>query len=796
MPLLISNLSHDQGKYFQSFPPNFGRTSCSPANMDSELISKLSSLGLDDNKAKETAKNKKLSLAISSLMDETNFSGNDRHTGLLLYSLAASCTSPDALKHRLFVGKKIVKGDLTSESQVQAAIRYVERLSGDLHESTFDMECGVGVVVAPEIVNRYVKEAISKYKNDLLEDRYSFNTGNLLKYLRDIPELRWADRKLVKETLDSEIEELLGPKTEDDSKKKRPIFSSSPLPSPIGAATRTFEGEVLKLHKPGENKQLNDKIMQKHLAATGGRVVTRFPPEPNGFLHIGHAKAINFSFRYAEAHNGICYLRYDDTNPEAEKDLYYKSIKETVEWLGFEPNEVTAASDYFQQLYEYAVELIRRGKAYVCHLSPEEVNASRGGKDHSGTRFESPWRNRPIEESLKEFERMKNGEYKEGEATLRLKMDMNSSNPCLWDLVAYRVMYTPHCRTGRQWNIYPMYDYTHCLCDSIENITHSLCTTEFINAREAYYWVCDALEVYKAVQWEYGRLNITNTVLSKRKLTKLVEEKIVDGWDDPRVYTLAGIRRRGFPPVAINRFVEELGITTAASVVDVRKLESVVRDELNRITHRRMAVLEPLLVKITNIPEKIEWITIPNDPRDPSKGESQIPFCSQAFIDYGDFRLEYDEEYKRFAPDQPVGLFKIGVLTYERHETDGSGRITCIYAKLDRSDDAAKPKTFVQWVANAPSSVGSPIKAVVRIYSTLFNSINPDEAPGGFLKDINPNSLREINDALVDLRLSDAQVEDKFQFQRLGYFCKDRDSTKERPVFNLTVSIKEDPHKS
>ena len=764
--------------------------------MDADLISKLSSLGLDDIKAKETAKNKKLSSAISSLMDETDFVGNDRHTGLLLYSLAASSTSPDALKHRSFIGKKIVKGDLTNESQVQAAIKYVEKLSGDLHESAFDMECGVGVVVEPEVINYYVRETISKNKEDLLEERYSFSIGGLLKYLRDIPELRWADRKLVKEKLDTEIEELLGPKTEDDSKKKRTSSSASPLSSSAGSASRIFEGDVLKLHKPGENKQLNEEIMRKHLAATGGKVITRFPPEPNGFLHIGHAKAMNFSFRYAEAHNGICYLRYDDTNPEAEKDLFYKSIKETVEWLGFKPHKITAASDYFQQLYEYAVELIKRGKAFVCHLNPEEINASRGGKDHSGARFESPWRNRPIEESLREFERMKNGEYKEGEATLRLKMDMNSGNPCMWDLVAYRVMYTPHCRTGRQWVIYPMYDYTHCLCDSIEDITHSLCTTEFINAREAYYWVCDALEVYKAVQWEYGRLNITNTVLSKRKLTKLVEEKVVDGWDDPRIYTLAGIRRRGFPPAAINRFVEELGITTAASVVDVRKLESVVRDEFNKTTHRRMAVLEPLAVVITNLGSNVEWITIPNDPRDPAKGESQVPVSSQIFIDYSDFRLgEYDEEYKRFAPNQPVGLFKVGVLTFEKYEADDSGKITIIYASLDRSDNAIKPKTFIQWVANAPS-VGSPIKADVRIYSNLFNSINPDEAPGGFLKDINPNSLRLITDALVDVRLRDAQVEDKFQFQRLGYFCKDKDSTKEKPVFNLTVSIKEDPHKN
>ena len=762
--------------------------------MDDILLAKFAALGLDDTKAKETLKNKKLSTAIDTLMEESGFTGNNRPVGLLLYCLAASCTSADALKHRAFIGKKVVKGDLSSDAQVLAAIKYCEKLGkAELNQSAFDAECGVGVAVSEDVIKAHVEQVINKHSEALKEERYNFNSGILMKEIRDVAELRWADRKLVKDSLDAAVLALLGPKTEQDNKpaKKKAVAVPTTEQEPT---TRQFEGDVLKLHKPGENKQLNEEIRKKHLAATGGKVVTRFPPEPNGFLHIGHAKAMNFSFRYAEAHDGICYLRYDDTNPEAEKQMYYESIKEAVGWLGFEPHQVTAASDYFQNLYELAVDLIKRGQAYVCHMTPEEIHASRGG-DEAGARFDSPWRNRPVEESLREFERMKNGEYEEGKATLRLKQDMSSGNPCMWDLVAYRVMYTPHCRTGRTWNIYPMYDFTHCLCDSLENITHSLCTTEFINAREAYYWVCDSLEVYKPVQWEYGRLNITNTVLSKRKLTKLVEEKVVDGWDDPRIYTLAGIRRRGFPPAAINRFVEELGITTAASVVDVRKLESVVRDELNRITPRRMAVLEPVEVRISNLAEDhLEWISIPNDPRDTSKGDSQVPFAARVYIDAADFRLECDAEYKRFAPSQPVGLFKVGVLKYESHATDASGKVTQIVASLDRSE-TIKPKTFVQWVAHAPA-VGSPLKATVRIYSDLFKSRNPDAAPGGFLKDINQDSLRTIEDAYVDVRLKDAGVEEKFQFQRVGYFCKDKDSTDDRPVFNLTVGIKEDPNKN
>ena len=540
--------------------------------------------------------------------------------------------------------------------------------------------------------------------------------------------------------------------------------------------------------------------MRNHLAATGGKVVTRFPPEPNGFLHIGHAKAINFNFGYAKAHGGITNLRYDDTNPEAEEQRYYDAIKENVEWLGFEPARITYASDNFDQLYLYAIELIKKGKAYVCHMTPEEIRVSRGGDDGKRARFDSPWRKRPIEENLKEFERMKNGEYEEGKAILRLKQDMTSGNPCMWDLVAYRIDKTnTHHRTGRKWCIYPMYDFTHCLCDSLENITHSLCTTEFILAREAYYWVCDQLEVYKPVQWEYGRLYLTNTILSKRKLTKLVEEGIVYSWDDPRLYTLAAVRRRGFTPNAINRFCEEIGITTAPTVVDVRKLESFVRDDLNKTTLRRMCVLEPLLVEFVNVPEGFKrTITLPNDPRDTVKGESTLELTNHVYMDACDFRLneitEDSSTFFRLTPNQAVGLYRVGVMNFVRAETDSeTGKTTKIYVELDQSEvPENKPKTYIQWV---PKETALP--ADVRIFSDLFKSVNPQSNPDGWLSDVNRDSLRIISDALVDSRLSEAQIEDKFQFQRVGYFCVDPDTkTSGKIVLNLTVSIKEDANKN
>ena len=393
-------------------------------------------------------------------------------------------------------------------------------------------------------------------------------------------------------------------------------------------------------------------------------------------------------------------MRYDDTNPEAEELRYYEAIKSNVEWLGFTPYNVTAASDYFQQLYDAALVLIKKGKAYVCHMNQEEITTSRGGADGKGPRYNSPWRDRTIEENLCEFDRMKRGEYEEGKAILRLKQDMQSGNPFMWDLVAYRVLRTPHCRTGTQWCIYPMYDFTHCLCDSIENITHSMCTTEFINAREAYYWVCDNVGVYKAVQWEYGRLNITNTVLSKRKLTKLVDAGVIQSWDDPRVYTLAALRRRGFTPRAINSFVEEIGVTTAFSVVDVRKLEAHVRDDLNRTTPRRMAILDALPIRITNLPDDYEeMLSMPNDPRDPAKGDSFLPLTNRLYIDQSDFRADEDPNYFRLTPQQPVGLYRIGIFSVTSVHTDRvTGRPTLIEGTIDRSETAIKPRTFITWV--------------------------------------------------------------------------------------------------
>lgn len=552
-----------------------------------------------------------------------------------------------------------------------------------------------------------------------------------------------------------------------------------------------------KLHKPGGNPQIKPELMEAHLKATGGKVKTRFPPEPNGFLHIGHAKAININFSYAQAFGGTCYLRYDDTNPEAEELRYFDSILETVEWLGFKPDKITYSSDYFQELYELAVECIKRDKAYICHCTAEDMHEMRGG-DAKGPRRDCPHRNRPIEESLEEFEKMKQGRYKEGEATLRMKMDMQNPNPQFWDLVAYRVLFTPHVRSGDKWCIYPTYDFTHCLCDSFENITHSLCTTEFRMSRESYFWLCDAVEVYKPVQWEYGRLNITNTVLSKRKLMKLVDEGFVSGWDDPRLFTLMALRRRGFTPEAINAFVRELGVTTTMSTIEVGRLENYVREHLNDIAPRIMAVMDPIKVVVTNVADDfLLELTVPNKPRDDSMGSHMVPFTKTVYIDGSDFREEDDPNYYRLAPGKTVGLLYVPEpITCTNVVKNADGSIKEIHATYGAT--SKKPKTYIQWVAESKKH-NSPIPATIRLYSNLFKHSNPYDkelVPGGWLSDVNPESL-VVKTGFVEVGVRGKSVGDKFQFQRVGYFCIDQDSNVEKDefVFNRTVTLKEDAKK-
>uniref|UniRef100_A0A3P8X3B2 glutamine--tRNA ligase n=1 Tax=Cynoglossus semilaevis TaxID=244447 RepID=A0A3P8X3B2_CYNSE len=625
---------------------------------------------------------------------------------------------------------------------------------------------------------------------------------------------------VIKNEVDMQVLHLLGPKTEADLEKKAKVKIAESNVTTKTTKKEVVEvnvegmslmeqlrGEALKFHKPGENYKTEGyvvtpntmSLLKKHLEFTGGQIRTRFPPEPNGILHIGHAKAINFNFGYAKANKGICYLRYDDTNPEKEEEKYFTAIKDMVEWLGYTPYEVTHASDNFQQLYDLAVDQLRRGHAYICHQKGEEL------KGHNTP--PSPWRDRPIEESVVLFERMKKGLFSEGEATLRMKMVMEDGK---MDPVAYRIKYTPHHRTGDQWwgvtegkghspedltggvCIYPTYDYTHCLCDSIENISHSLCTKEFQARRSSYYWLCNALDLYCPVQWEYGRLNLTYTVVSKRKIIKLVETGVVRDWDDPRLFTLTALRRRGFPPEAINNFCARVGVTVSQTTTEPHLLESCVREVLNESAPRVMAVLEPLKVTIVNLPEGTQ-LKVPDFPADETRGSHTVPFSRTIFIEQSDFREVMEKGYKRLTPEQPVGLRHAGyVISVEKViKVRPGGKVVELEVTCSTSEAAEKPKAFIHWVSQ-------PLECEVRLYERLFLHKHPEdtsEVPNGFLTDINPDSLHVISSALVDTSVKGAKSLDKFQFERLGYFSVDPDSTADKMVFNRTVTLKEDPGK-
>ncbi|XP_071900309.1 glutamine--tRNA ligase [Anas platyrhynchos] len=775
------------------------------AEAEAEALGLFTGIGLSEAKARETLRNAALSAQLRrAVLQARGELGPrlDKATGALLYNAAARLRDPGRLA---FLVAYIGRGDIRSDLQLGAALQYLRSHPLDpLDAADFERACGVGVRVSPEQIEEAVEAVISRHREELLAERYRFNMGLLMGEARS--RLQWADGKSIKNEVDLQVLHLLGPKTEADlekkpkatkarpvqeEKQKTPVVENGEVGTEAKSLLEQLRGEALKFHKPGENYKTEGYVvtpntmalLKQHLAVTGGQVRTRFPPEPNGILHIGHAKAINFNFGYAKANGGVCFLRYDDTNPEKEEEKYFTAIREMVEWLGYQPYAVTHASDYFDQLYSWALELIRRGQAYVCHQKVEEI------KGHNPP--PSPWRDRPVEESLLLFEDMRKGKFGEGEATLRMKLVMEDGK---MDPVAYRVKFTPHHRTGDKWCIYPTYDYTHCLCDSIEHITHSLCTKEFQARRSSYFWLCNALDVYCPVQWEYGRLNLLYTVVSKRKIIRLVETGAVRDWDDPRLFTLTALRRRGFPPEAINNFCARVGVTVAQATMEPHLLEACVREVLNEQAPRAMAVLEPLKVTITNFPtpETID-VLVPDFPADESRGSHKVPFQPIVYIEETDFREELDKGYKRLAPGQPVGLRHAGyVIAVQNVIKNASGRVMELEVTCTKSEVAEKPKAFIHWVSE-------PLPCEVRLYERLFLHKNPEdpaEVPGGFLSDLNPASLRVVDNALVDRSVLAARPFDKFQFERLGYFSVDPDSREGKLVFNRTVTLKEDPGKA
>lgn len=784
---------------------------------NSEKLELFLKIGLDERTARNTIANNKVTANLTDVIHEAAVSdGCSRTIGNLLYTVATKFPA-NALVHRPTLLKYIVSSKIKTPAQLEAAFSFFASTGPENFQlKEFEKACGVGVEVSVEEIEHTVCEVFEENKNAILEQRYRINVGDLFAHVRK--RHPWADPKIVKQIIDAKLYELLGERTEADNekpvkkKKDKPVKVEEKIVAVDAPPVQPSEEELNPFSifpNPEENFKVHTEVffsdrpvlrccntkemLEKHLKATGGRVFTRFPPEPNGYLHIGHAKAMFVSFGLAKERGGCCYLRYDDTNPEAEKKEYIDHIEEIVDWMGWKPFKITYTSDYFQDLYDLAVELIRRGHAYVDHQTPEEI------KEYREKKMNSPWRDRPIGESLKLFDEMRQGMIEEGKATLRMKQDMQSDNYNMYDLIAYRIKFTPHPHSGDKWCVYPSYDYAHCIVDSLENITHSLCTLEFETRRASYYWLLDALGLYQPYVWEYSRLNVTNTVMSKRKLNRLVTEKRVDGWDDPRLMTLAGLRRRGVTSASINAFVRGVGITRSdGSMIRLDRLEYHVREELNKTAPRTMVVLNPLKVVITNLEadsimdlDAKKW---PDAQTDDASAFYKVPFSKTVYIERSDFRMKDSKDYYGLAPGKSVLLrYAFPIKCTEAILSDDKETVIEIRAEYDPSK-TTKPKGVLHWVAESSHGV-DPLKVEVRMFDKLFLSENPADLDD-WLADLNPQSKVIIPEAFAVPSLRNAAVGDRFQFERLGYFFVDKDSSSERLVFNRTVTLRDTYGKS
>jgi glutaminyl-tRNA synthetase len=564
------------------------------------------------------------------------------------------------------------------------------------------------------------------------------------------------------------------------------------------SATNSPSSSEVAVNSPADPRPSNfirDAIIEDLKTKKYGDAViqTRFPPEPNGYLHIGHAKAICLDFGVADEFGGKTNLRFDDTNPEKEEQEYVDSIMKDVRWLGFEWDRLCYASDYFDQLYEWALKLIRDGKAYVDDLSADEIRQHRGTLTEPGK--QSPYRNRSVDENLDLFERMRKGEFPDGSRVLRAKVDMASPNLNMRDPVMYRILHAEHHRTGAKWCIYPMYDYAHGQSDSIEQVTHSMCTLEFEDHRPLYNWFIQNLGIFPSQQYEFDRLSLTYTLLSKRKLLKLVQENLVNGWDDPRMPTLSGIRRRGYTPESLRNFCAAIGVSKTNGTLELAMLEHFVREDLNKRTPRVMGVLRPLKVVIDNYPEgQVEEVDAVNNPEDESAGKRKVPFSKVLYLEQDDFREDPPKKYYRLSPGMEVRLRYAYFITAKSVVKNDKGEIVEVHCTYDpatrggNAPDGRKVKSTIHWV-----SAQHAVDAEVRIYDKLFTKPDPNDVAEGheFTANLDPNSLEVIPHAKLEPSLANAPVETRYQFERLGYFCVDPDSKPAKPVFNRTVALKD-----
>ena len=787
-----------------------------------ELETKLKNFGLDEKKIAEIIKKKKLAERVKFVLDESKVDKCEKEVANMLISIAEKLNP--AYNHRLPVLiKYVLSKDISTTHQLDFAIDFLKKKGEEnVTEDEFKEKCGIGLKISEDDIKKELNEIIKTYEEKLKKERYKFQTVKILSELRK--KFTFVDPKLTKKIVDEEIDKILGGKNQDEieeeklrkefdtlkkKQKDKKTFTEEDKKrlEEIKTNLKKYDEKEKSLKTENEEeKSEKDKLstlmardmksslnppelLKKHLEFTKGKIYTRFPPEPNGYLHLGHAKAMRFDFGQAEKAGGYTYLRLDDTNPEKETKEYIDSIKENCEWLGYKPFKVTYASDYFDDLYRIAVQLIKEGKAYVDDLPKAVISEYRTQKK------DSPYRNRTVEENLKLFEQMRQGRFEEKEKCLRLKIDMKHDNPCMRDPVAYRIKYVPHPHAGDKWCIYPTYDFTHCLNDSLENITHSLCTLEFEIRRDSYYWLLEAAHMYRPFVWEFSRLNVTHIVVSKRKLIQLVTSHTTNGWDDPRMPTINGLRRRGYTADSINKFVDSVGVTRRGNenIISIKLLENAIKTDLDTKAPRTMAVINPLKVVLTNLNENVV-IDTPLFPKLKEKGGvRKVTLTKTIFIESNDFKEKVDNNKKPFfglTPEQEVGLKYAGAIKLTEIKKDPNGKILELHCTYDSSPK--KTTGRIHWISDVDSTT-----AELRLYDYLFLSDDPFHAneegvSHDPMDDVNPNSLVTKYHSLVNKELcKNCKSGDHFQFERLGYFVVDPDTegNKGRYVFNLTVDL-------
>jgi len=742
-----------------------------------ELERILISIGLNKTVVQNALVNNQLNERLQSIMTATakyqssitNTTIQQPRIGPLLYKVATKLP-PGFDTHTEPLIQYIVQRKIKTDTQIEEAIKYLKgKAKGELNIQEFEKVCGVGIEVTREEIREALEDAVKNNKEAIKKQGLKFNFDSLQYEVKN--KFKWANGKMIAEEIQNikknyssliENTNAIQSTLKEESKKQRLLkHPARDLPSALNS----------------------EYLLEEHKKLAPYPVITRFPPEPNGFLHIGHAKAMRYDFTLAEDYDGICYLRFDDTNPETESVKYIESIKDAVQWLGYNPYKVTFASDYFDQLFDFAITLIKKEKAYVCHQSQEEISKTRADCT------ESPWRNRSIEENLSLFEKMRKGKTREQEAVLRLKIDMKHSNPCMRDPVAYRTKHMSHPRTGNKWHIYPTYDFAHCICDSLEHITHSCCTLEFEIRRDLYYWLLNELDIYRPYVWEFSRLNVSYNMLSKRYLKMMIEEGAVKDWDDPRLLTLMGLKRRGVSPNAINEFCDLIGVTRRGNemVVSQNLLDYCIRKDLDERAPRVMAVLDPLPVTLVNLNNSFEeQIEAYKFPKYPERGKEIYKLRKKIYIDRTDYQPEGGAMFHRLTRTQKAILKSAGWIKLVKEVRSFEGRLQEIEAEFHRLTKNKKVKGVIQWVADKYS-----LDAEIRLYDKLFNCEDPKTLGDQWRTALNKDSLKIIHTAKVWDNFINPKPLDCFQFERVGYFALDYDSNilNKHYVFNRTIGL-------